>query len=152
MEGAGTLGLTGNMKEMDSEFVRGVSLKGYGASLALGVGIPIPILDKEVLRHCTVRDSEIFAEVIDYSSTYPERGGDIVGRVSYADLRCGEVELAGKTVVTGSMSSYSKALKISELLKEEIKRGEFLLSKPIRNLPVNQGMTPLDARAQGEKR
>jgi uncharacterized protein (DUF39 family) len=152
MEGAGTLGLTGNMKEMDSEFVRGVSLKGYGTSLALGVGIPIPILDKDVLRHCTVCDSEIFAEVIDYSSTYPERGGDIVGRVSYADLRSGEVTLDGKTVATGSMSSYSKALKISELLKEEIKKGAFLLSKPIRNLPVKQGMTPLDARAQGEKR
>ncbi|WP_321413221.1 homocysteine biosynthesis protein [uncultured Desulfobacter sp.] len=152
MEGAGTLALTGNMKEMDSEFVRGVSLKGYGASLALGVGIPIPILDKDILRNCTVRDSEIFAEVIDYSSTYPERGGDIVGRVSYADLRSGEVELDGKTVATGSMSSYSKALKISELLKEEIKRGDFLLSKPFQKLPANQGMTPLDVKAQGEKR
>nr|WP_320193968.1 homocysteine biosynthesis protein [uncultured Desulfobacter sp.] len=152
MEGAGTLALTGNMKEMDSEFVRGVSLKGYGTSLALGVGIPIPILDKEILRCCTVRDSEIFAEVIDYSSTYPERGGDIVGRVSYADLRKGEVELDGKTVAAGSMSSYSKALKISELLKEEIQNGEFLLSKPFKKLPVNQGMTPLDIRAQGEKR
>jgi uncharacterized protein (DUF39 family) len=62
------------------------------------------------------------------------------------------VELDGKIVATGSMSSYSKALKISELLKEEIKKGEFLLSKPIRTLPVNQGMTPLDAKAQGEKR
>lgn len=152
MEGAGTLALTGNMKEMDSEFVRGVSLKGYGVSLALGVGIPIPILDKDVLRHCTVRDSEIFAEVIDYASAYPERRGDIVGRLSYADLRSGSVELKGKKVTTGSLSSYSKALKISELLKEEIKRGDFLLSKPFKRLPASQGMNPLDARAQGEKK
>ncbi len=93
MEGAGTLALTGNMKEMDSEFVRGVSLKGYGVSLALGVGIPIPILDKEVLKYCTVRDSEIFAEVIDYASAYPERRGDIVARVSYADLRGEESQI-----------------------------------------------------------
>lgn len=151
-EGAGTLALTGNMKEMDSEFVRGVSLKGYGVSLAMGVGIPIPILDKEVLRHCTVRDSDIFAEVIDYASAYPERRGDIIGRVSYADLRSGEVELDGKKVTTGSMSSYSKALKISERLKEEIEHGDFLLSKPLRQLPANQGMNPLEVRAQGEKR
>ncbi len=152
MEGAGTLALTGNMKEMNPEFVRGVSLKGYGVSLALGVGIPIPVLDKEVLRQCCVRDSEIFAEVIDYSSSYPERRGDILGRLSYADLRSGTVDLNGKKVATGSMSSYSKALKIAELLKEEIRKGDFNLSKPFRQLPVNQGMSPLDVRAQGEKK
>ncbi len=98
-----------------------------------------------------MRDSEIFAEVIDYSSTYPERGGDIIGRVSYADLRSGEVELDGKAVATGSMSSYSKALKISELLKEEIKKGAFLLNKPFQKLPVSQAMTPLDVRAREKK-
>ncbi len=152
MEGAGTLALTGDMKEMDSEFVRGVSLKGYGVSLALGVGVPIPILDREVLRHCTVRDSEIFAEVIDYSSAYPQRQGDILTRLSYAELSSGSVRLNGKTVRTGSLSSYSKALEISELLKDEIKKGDFLLSKPFQQLPVNQGMKPLDVKAQGEKR
>lgn len=152
MEGAGTLALSGDMKEMNSEFVRGVSLKGYGVSLALGVGVPIPILDREMLRHCTVRDSEIFAEVIDYSTAYPQRQGDILGRVSYADLRSGQVEINGTQVSTGSLSSYSKALEISELLKEEIRQGKFLLSEPFRRLPAEQGMSPLDVWAQGEKR
>ncbi|WP_300464583.1 homocysteine biosynthesis protein [Desulfobacula sp.] len=152
MEGAGTLALTGDMKEMDSEFVRGVSLKGYGVSLALGVGVPIPILDKEILRYCTVRDSEIFAEVIDYSTAYPERHGDILGRQSYADLRSGRVEVNGKKVTTGSLSSYSKAFEISERLKEEIKKGDFLLSMPFQRLPVSQRMSPLDVKTQGEKR
>jgi uncharacterized protein (DUF39 family) len=41
-EGAGTLGLTADMKAMQSWFVRGVSLVGYGVPLALGIGIPIP--------------------------------------------------------------------------------------------------------------
>ena len=80
-EGAGTLGLTADMKKMIPEYVRGVSLKGYGVSLALGVGIPIPVLNKEILRGCTVRDSEILAPVIDYSSVYPERGPDVSGQV-----------------------------------------------------------------------
>ena len=61
LEGAGTLALTGNMKEMRPEFVRGVSLKGYGVSLSLGIGIPIPILDIEILKATCVRDSELFA-------------------------------------------------------------------------------------------
>ena len=66
VEGAGTLALTANMKEMLPEFVRGTSFKGYGVSLALGVGIPIPILN-EILRRTTVRDRDITACVIDYS-------------------------------------------------------------------------------------
>lgn len=150
-EGAGTLALTGDMKKMIPEYVRGVSLKGYGVSLALGVGIPIPILNKEILKGCTVRDSDIYAPVIDYSSVYPERGGDIITKLSYEQLRSGQVEINGKKVVTGSLSSYSKALKIAELLKAEIKQGDFMLSKPYQPLPSEQGMQPLNIRKQGEK-
>ena len=150
-EGAGTLALTGDMKKMNPEFVRGISLKGYGVSLALGVGIPIPILNKEILRYCTVKDSEIFAEVIDYSSAYPDRRGETVCSLSYAQLRSGQVDIDGKKVVTGSMSSYSKALKIAELLKEEIRKGDFLLSRPYQLLPEKQSITTLELRKQGEK-
>ena len=39
-EGAGTLALTADMKQMRPEFVRGVSLIGYGVSLALGSASP----------------------------------------------------------------------------------------------------------------
>jgi len=145
-EGAGTLALTGDMKKMDPEFVRGVSLKGYGVSLALGIGVPIPILNKEILKATTVRDSEIQACVIDYSSDYPERRGDVVAMVSYADLKSGEVEIDGRKIPTSALSSYSKALKIAGLLKEEIKRGDFLLSEPHTMLPAEQGMTPLEIR------
>ena len=134
---------------MDAEWVRGLSLKGYGASLALGVGIPIPILNKEILKYCTVRDSEIMAPVIDYSSAYPERRADILCKLSYEQLRSGEVEIHGKKVVTGSLSSYSKALRIAELLKAEIKKGAFMLSIPFQMLPANQGMTPLKIKKQG---
>ena len=148
-EGAGTLALTGDMKKMTPEFVRGVSLKGYGVSLALGVGIPIPILDREILKACTVRDSEIFAPVIDYSTVYPERGGDIICSLSYEQLRSGRVEIDGKKVVTGSMSSYSKALKIAELLKEEISKGDFLLSKPYQMFPPDKSVSPLNIRPKG---
>ncbi|MBI9107867.1 MAG: homocysteine biosynthesis protein [Spirochaetales bacterium] len=148
-EGAGTLALTGDMKQMDPEFVRGVSLRGYGVSLALGVGIPIPILDKSILKACTVRDSEILAPVIDYSSVYPERGGDILCRLSYQQLRKGEVMIDGKKVITGSMSSYSKALKIAEILKEEIRQGNFLLSQPYQMLPGAKSVSPLNIKPKG---
>ena len=143
IEGAGTLALSANMKEMRPEFVRGVSLQGYGVSLALGVGVPIPILNAEILKRTTVRDSEIFATVVDYAEDYPQKTGHTLGRFSYAELRSGEVELLGKKVPVTSMSSYCKALQICELLKAEIQTGSFLLSEPSQPLPGAQGMRSL---------
>ncbi len=136
-EGAGTLGLTADMKQMNAEFVRGVSLKGYGVSLSLGVGIPIPVLNKDVLKRTTVKDSEIFASVIDYGYDYPQATGKFLAKVNYADLKKSEIEINGKMVQVGSMSSYSKALKIANILKEEIKCGKFLLSEPYRKLTMD---------------
>jgi uncharacterized protein (DUF39 family) len=144
VEGAGTLALTGNMKEMLPEFVRGTSFKGYGVSLALGVGIPIPILNPEILRRTTVRDRDITGCVVDYSDDYPNKTGKVLGRFTYEQLRSGEVELLGKKVPVTSLSSYSKALKICNLLKGEIEDGSFLLSEPSQRLPLNQGFKPLN--------
>jgi len=146
MEGAGTLALTGDMKKMRPEFVRGLSLKGYGVSLALGIGIPIPILNPAILKNTTVRDSQIMGSIVDYSSDYPERTGKILGRVSYADLRKGEVNFNGKVVEVSSLSSYYKALEVATILKDEIKRGDFQLSKPIDRFPLERGSKKLEIR------
>ena len=143
MEGAGTLALSADMKQMLPEFVRGVSLRGYGVSLALGVGIPIPILNADILRHTTVRDRDIYATVVDYAEDYPQKTGKTLGRFSYAELRSGEVELLGKKVPVSSMSSYSKALKICSLLQADIQSGRFLLSQPSQPLPAAQAMQSL---------
>jgi len=145
-EGAGTLALTGDMKEMDPKYVRGLSLTGYGVSLALGVGIPIPVLDEEILKMTTVRDSEIFAPVIDYSSDYPDRTGKILCKASYEELKGGKITVKGKTVVTGSLSSYAMALDIARILQDEISRGDFMLAQPSRLLNRERSMKTLDIR------
>lgn len=145
-EGAGTLALTGNMKQMNPEYVRGVSLKGYGVSLAVGVGIPIPILSTDILKHTLVRDEDILATVIDYSVDYPQKTGKELCKISYAELKTGEVTIQGKRVKTGSLSSYPKALTIARTLKREIEEGLFLLSEPSELLPRNQGMNSLEIR------
>jgi len=136
-EGAGTLALTADMKQMRPEFVRGVSLKGYGASLALGVGVPIPILNEQILKYTTVRDDEIKAELIDYSYDYPMKSGKVIAHLTYGQMKRDEVEVNGKKIEVSSMSSYSKALHIAELLKAEIQNGDFLLSEPLQKLPRN---------------
>ncbi len=145
-EGAGTLALTADMKHMKPEFVRGVSLRGYGVSLALGIGIPIPILNEKVLKRACVRDRDIQAPVIDYSSDYPNKTGRTICRVNYEQLRSGEIEVDGKKIAVASLSSYHKALEIANLLADEIRRGKFLLSAPLQPLPKNTAMKSLVIR------
>lgn len=133
--GAGTLTVIGDLKQMQPGWLVGTTLLGYGATLTVGIGVPIPILSEEILRYTAVRDSEIFAPVVDYSKSYPEREPDVLVEVSYADLRKGQINILGKTVPTASLSSYYKAREIATILKEWIGRGEFLLTQPVAPLP-----------------
>lgn len=147
-EGSGTLALTGDMKAMHPDFVRGVSLIGYGVSLALGVGVPIPVLNADVLRRATVRDADIFAPVIDYSVDYPQKTGNVLTHRSYAELKSGTVRIDGKEVATSALSSYPKALEICHLLADEIRRGDFLITPPFQKLPPRQGFKSLQIRGE----
>ncbi|MCM8770126.1 MAG: homocysteine biosynthesis protein [Candidatus Omnitrophica bacterium] len=129
--GAATLALIGDLKAMKPEFVRGASLVGYGVSLIVGIGIPIPILNEELCRQAAVPDGEIWAPVVDYSQDYPQSTGRVLGEVNYAQLKSGRIEILGKTVPTGSLSSYRKAREIASLLKSWILQKQFFLTQPI---------------------
>jgi len=146
--GAGTLALTADMKQMRPEFVRGVTFRGYGVSLAIGIGVPIPILSPDVLKRTCVKDRDILAPVVDYSNDYPQNTGRVICHVNYEQLRGGEIEVDGKQVQVGSISSYKKAHEIAELLADEIRRGEFLLAEPHAPLPPDRTMKPLPRRPE----
>ncbi len=134
-EPAGTLALIGDLKQMRPEWLVGTSMLGYGCTLTVGIGIPIPILSEEILSYALVTDSEIFAPIIDYSEAYPQMKSDILGEVSYAGLKSGHIEVQGKDVPTASLSSYPKALEIASILKEWIQGGKFLLTELVAPLP-----------------
>jgi len=134
---AGTLAVIGDLKQMSSRWLRGVSFLGYGVSLMVGIGIPIPILDEEILKYTAVSDEEIFAPIVDYSEAYPQGTGETLGQVSYAQLRSGEITVGDRKVPTAPLSSYAGAREIASILKEWIKKGEFLLSKPVFTLPLS---------------
>ncbi len=63
MKPAGTIMVQGDLKQMTPEWLRGVSILGYGNSLAVGLGIPIPVLNGEMAAHTGVSDEEIFTQV-----------------------------------------------------------------------------------------
>ena len=134
---AGTLAVIGDMKQMSSKWLRGVSFIGYGVSLMMGIGIPIPILDEEILKFTAVSDEEIFAPVVDYSESYPQGLGETIGRVSYAQLKSGEISVGDRLIPTAPLSSYRGARDIAIILKEWIQKGEFLLTKPVFTIPAS---------------
>jgi len=132
---SGTLSVIGDLKQMKPEWLRGTSMLGYGSTLTVGIGVPIPVLSEEVLKYTLVRDADITAPIVDYSDSYPNRKADILGEVSYAELRTGKIQLGDKEVATGSLSSYSKAIEIASTLKKWITDGKFLLTEPVASIP-----------------
>lgn len=147
--GAATLSFMGDLKQMNARWLRGVSMQGYGTSLAVGIGIPIPILSEEILEYTAVTDSDILTAVVDYATAYPNNLPDILSEVSYAQLKSGSIRLGSKSVPTASLSSYSRALEISNTLKDWISNGTFLLSSPVAPIPKaesGQNAKPLNYR------
>lgn len=135
---AQTLAVIGDLKQMSARWLRGVSFVGYGSTLNIGIGVPIPILDEEVVKFTAVSDAELFCAVVDYSDAYPQGKPEVLAEVNYAQLKSGEIELKGKKVPTSGISSYKNAQVIAATLKEEIKKGAFLLTEKVADFPAGE--------------
>ena len=135
MSPAGTLFVMGDLKGMSPEWLVGVSIQGYGCSLAVGLGIPIPILNEEIAMHTGISDDEIFTNVVDYGTDYPIGRSNNLRQVSYAELKSGFITLNNEQVPTVPLSSVVGARRIAHILKEWIQSGKFLLGEPQFTLP-----------------
>ena len=139
--GAGTLSVKGDLKMMSPKWLRGTSFTGYGATLTVGIGVPIPILDEEILEFTMVRDEEIWAQVVNYSESYPQLIPGSLGEVNYRQLKSGKITVQGKEVPASGLSSYYRAREIARILKEWIENGKFFLTRPVELLPsVDSGI------------
>ncbi len=128
---AGTIAVIGDLKGMKAKYLKGASMLGYGVSLTIGIGIPIPILNEEICRYTAVRDKDIYTRVVDYS---PEKKGKLkikLPEVNYQQLKSGQIKIHSKNVSTASLSSYVKAKEIALELKSWIEKGKFYLSEPV---------------------
>ncbi len=74
----------GDLKQMSASWLRGISIQGYGCSLAVGLGVPIPILDEEMAMFTGVSDKDIYTQVVDYGHEYTNGIQRNYGEVSYA--------------------------------------------------------------------
>ena len=132
---AGTIMVQGDLKQMSPDWLRGVSILGYGNTLAVGLGIAIPVLNSEMASYTGVSDEEIFTQVVDYGHDYTHGIARNYGEVSYAQLKSGTIEVNGKEVQTAPLSSIVKAREIAETLKEWISSAKFFLNRPAQTLP-----------------
>ena len=138
----GTLCVMGDLKQMSADWLKGASFTGYGCTLTVALGIPIPILDEEILRYTAIRDEQILAQVVDYSESYPQVKPGSLGEVNYAALKSGSITVNGKEIPTGGLSSYSKAREVAAQLKGWIKKGDFLLTEAVAPIPsADSGIT-----------
>ena len=133
---AGTVMVMGDLKLMSPRWLAGVRMLGYGCSLAVGFGVPIPILNEEMARYTGVSDEELFTQIIDYGIDYPKGETSSLGQVSYAELKSGTIKFDSQEVPTVPVSSYVRAVEIAGILKDWIEKGEFLLSEPQEPLPT----------------
>ncbi|MCP4112327.1 MAG: hypothetical protein GY749_43520 [Desulfobacteraceae bacterium] len=133
---AGTMWVMGDMKQMSPDWLVGISMLGYGCSIAVGLGVPIPILNEEIVQYTAVSDEEIFTQVADYGHDYPNGISKSYGQVSYAELKSGFIKINGEQIPTVPLSSVVKAREIADILKKWITEGEFFLGEPQFMLPV----------------
>lgn len=142
-----TLAVIGNLKEMSSEFIQAAYYEKYGTSLFVGIGIPIPILDADMARRVSIRNEQIETTVLDYGV----EGAPALGRVSYAQLRSGKIEVQGKKIRTAPVSSLAKARKIADILKKQVQEGKFEITRPVQMFPTNTSLRGLKETKGGEQ-
>ena len=138
---ARTLAVVGDLKEMSTDFLRGVYYEKYGVSLFVGLGVPIPILDEDLAQRVSIRNEQIETVISDYGDNY-----HILGKTNYAALRSGEIEVNGQKVRTAPVASLAKAREIADILKAWIQEGRFELSAPVRPMPTGTSVKPLEIR------
>ncbi|MBP2142990.1 uncharacterized protein (DUF39 family) [Methanococcus voltae] len=138
--GFGTLAIQGNLKEMDTKYIRGATIPKYGSTLFMGIGIPIPVLNSEIAQTCAIRDEDIKVPILDYG--IQRRDKPTLGVTNYKDLRTGkismELDISGekvdKCIRTTSVSSYKTSREIAGELKDWIINKEFFLSDRVAGL------------------
>ena len=135
---ARTIAVIGDLKNMSTEFLRGVYYEKYGISMFVGIGIPIPILDEDLARRVSIRNEQIETTVVDYGN-----GNKILGKTNYAALQSGEIEVNGHKIKTAPVASLSKARQIAKILKSWIQKGDFLLTEPVRPMPTGTSLKKL---------
>lgn len=137
---ARTLAVAGDLKRMSSQYLRAAYIEKYGVTMYVGIGIPIPVLDEDLARRVSIRNEQIETTVVDYGND-----NRVLGTTNYAALQSGFIDVGGHKVRTAPLSSLARAREIAGILKQWIRKGDFLLTEPVRPMPAHASLKGLTA-------
>lgn len=145
---SGTLAVIADLKQASADYFSAATFTKYGVSSFMGIGVPIPVLDEDIAATLALTDADITATVFDYG--VQRRSRPSLGKVSYAQLRSGTIEIDGKRVPTGPISSLKTARRIAAELKVWVGERGFTLAPPLELLPQPgaQSTKPLEINAE----
>ncbi len=145
---AGTIAVMADLKQASAEYFSAATFTKYGVSSFVGIGIPIPVLDEDIAETLALTDADLKATVFDYG--VQRRSRPALGEVTYAELRSGMIEIDGKRIPTGPISSLPKARAIAQELKRWVAQERMVLAPPLQQLPQvgSQSFKPLEIRSE----
>jgi len=147
--GFGTLMVTGDLKQMSQDYLRAATMTGYGVTLYVGLGVPLPVLDLDVVRAAAVRDEDIAVDILDYG--VPSRARPVIRQATYAELRSGAIEIGGEEVRTSPLSSFRRARRVAVELKSWVESGKMELALPTRAIDPAKQARPMYQTKKGAR-
>lgn len=107
----------------------------------VGIGIPIPVLDSDLLSNLSVRNKDIYTNILDYS--VQSNNKPVLAQCSYVELRSGYVSIEGKKIKTSPLTSLYKSREIAQVLKGWVAEKGFTLQPPIAAFPKDVSLKSL---------
>lgn len=147
--GFGTLMVTGDLKQMSQDYLRAATMTGYGVTLYVGLGVPLPVLDLDVVRATAVRDEDISVDILDYG--VPSRSRPVIRKATYAELRSGAVDVGGEEIRTSPLSSFRRARRVAGELKSWVESGKMELALPTRAIDPAKQARPMYQTKKGAR-
>lgn len=139
-----TLSAVANLESMNPKWIRGGFIKSFGPVLYVGIGVPIPVLDKESAKYISITDDRIHSTIVDYS--IPRRSKPTFGQCTYSELRTSTVIINKKPTLSAPLSSMALAVEICKELKNTIIEKNFFLSEKIGSINLKVEPKKLDSR------
>jgi len=140
-KGFATISVKGNLKEMNTKYVKGGTVAEYGTTLYIGIGAAIPVLNEKIARNTAVRNRDVKVNIFDYS--VPRLSRPVLREVDYETLFSGEVDLGGVKAKASSLSSLKIAREIVKELEDWINHKEFYLTEKLEGLPKEAEFKPM---------
>ena len=108
-----------------------------------GVGIPLPVLDEQVIQSLCRHGSRIGWHQW-WTSQFPDGVRPTFGLVNYAQLKSGRIKIDNQVVRVAPLASIHLARQVALELKRWIEEGQFTLTDPVAEIARDRTFRPQD--------